>query len=244
MSRFFLSEQDTLTDSEICLRGENYHHLSRVLRARVGDAVEVCDGKGMDYFCRCSAFDKDSARLAIERSAPAVSEEGPRVTLYQCIAKGEKMEQIITRSIEMGVYRLVPVLSRFCVARPEEGKKKWERWNKIALSAAKQSGRGILPEVAPIMSIKDAIEEMAEAECAFVCYEKEEKGTLAALPLAESISFLIGSEGGLAPEEKELWEQKGIPAVTLGKRILRTENAAPYVLPILFYKSQTEVESK
>lgn len=243
MSRFFLTDGDIVGDGEIYLTGENFHHLARVLRARVGESAEVCDGKGTDYFCRCAAFGKDRATLTVERTAPSVSEQGPRVTLYQCVAKGDKMEQIITRTIEMGVYRIVPVLSRFCVARPDEADKKLQRWRKIALAAAKQSGRGILPRIEPLMDIKDAIEEMASAKQAFVCYEKEQHHTLSQLPIQEEISFLIGSEGGLAEEEAALWQQKGIPQISLGKRILRTENAAAYVLPILFYKSTTEVKS-
>lgn len=240
MSRFFLSAEDSIQQNEILLRGENFHHLARVLRARVGEQVEVCDGKGTDYFCRCAAFDKEAARLTVERSAPSAAENGPRVTLYQCIAKGEKMEQIITRCVEMGVYRIVPVLSRFCVARPEQGEKKLERWRKIALAAAKQSGRGLVPEIAPIMDIKDAVAALAHLPGAFVCYEKEQTRSLANLPAGEEYAFLIGSEGGLAEEEAALWEQACIPAVTLGTRILRTENAAAYVLPVLFYKQQTE----
>ena len=243
MSRFFLTPEDSIETNKIVLRGENHHHLSRVLRARVGEAVEVCDGKGTDYFCRCASFEKECARLSIEQVAQSAAENGPKVTLYQCIAKGEKMEQIITRTVEMGVYRIVPVLSRFCVARPEQAEKKLERWRKIALSAAKQSGRGLVPEIAPIMDIKDAIEEMATAPKAFVCFEKEEKQTLAELEMGQEVSFLIGSEGGLSDEECAMWEQKGIGAVTLGSRILRTENAAAYVLPVLFYKLQTEVRS-
>jgi len=141
--------------------------------------------------------------------------------------------------VEMGVSRIVPVLSRYCVARPE-GDKKTQRWRKVALSAAKQSGRGMVPEVTEVMDVKDAIEEMSQAELSFVCYEKEQTKTLADLPTAQRISFLIGSEGGLSEEEAALWQSKGITAVSLGKRILRTENAATYVLPVLAYKSQTE----
>ncbi len=241
MSRFFLTNEDSIGENQIVLRGENFHHLARVLRARVGDEVEVCDGKGTDYFCLAESFDKESATLSVTKSAPASAEDGPFITLYQCIAKGDKMEQIITRCTEMGVSRFVPVLSRFCVARPE-GDKKIARWQKVALAAAKQSGRGLVPEISPIIDIKEAIEQMAEQPFAFVCYEKETRGTLAQLPSAKEISFLIGSEGGFADEECALWESKKIPSVTLGKRILRTENAAAYVLPVLFYKSQTEVK--
>ncbi len=242
MSRFFLTEQDSIGEQEITLRGENFHHLARVLRARVGEAVEVCDGKGTDYYCVAEGFDKESARLRVERTSPSAAEEGPFITLYQCIAKGDKMEQIITRCTEMGVSRFVPVLSRYCVARPE-GDKKIARWQKVALSAAKQSGRGLVPEVAPIMDIADAIEEMASAELSFVCYERESERSISELPVAKEISFLIGSEGGLSEEECALWQSKGIPAITLGKRILRTENAAAFVVPVLFYKSQTEVKN-
>lgn len=239
MSRFFLTDEDSINSSEIILRGENFHHLGRVLRARVGDEVELCDGKGMDYFCVAEHFDKESATLSITKSVPSTAEDGPFITLYQCIAKGDKMEQIITRCTEMGVSRFVPVLSRYCVARPE-GDKKIARWQKVALAAAKQSGRGLVPEVCPIINIEQAIELMAKNPLSFVCYEKETCNTIANLPAAKEISFLIGSEGGFADEECALWQSKKIPSVTLGKRILRTENAAAYVLPMLAYKSQIE----
>lgn len=242
MSRFFLTSEDSLGNGEIVLRGENFHHLARVLRARVGDRVEVCDGRGTDYFCVAEAFDKESATLHIEREAESTAESGPFITLYQCVPKGDKMEQIITRCTEMGVSRFVPVQSRYCVAKVE-GDKKIARWQKVALAAAKQSGRGLVPEVCPAVDIKVAIEEMAAAELAFVCYEKESRRTAAELTVAENIAFLIGSEGGLSEEEKALWEQKNIPAITLGERILRTENAAACVVPVLFYKSQTEVKN-
>lgn len=239
MSRFFLTDEDRIDGNKIILKGENFHHLARVLRARVGEDVEVCDGKGTDYFCKAESFDKESAILSVTKSAQSSAEEGPFITLYQCIAKGDKMEQIITRCTEMGVSRFVPVLSKFCVARPE-GDKKIARWQKIALAAAKQSGRGLVPQIAPIISINEAIEQMAEAPLSFVCYEKETKKTAAELPLAKEISFLIGSEGGFSTEECALWESRGITSISLGKRILRTENAAAYILPVLFYKSQTE----
>lgn len=239
MSRFFLTDEDRIDGKKIILKGENFHHLARVLRARVGEDVEVCDGKGTDYFCKAASFDKESAILSVTKSVPSSAEEGPFITLYQCIAKGDKMEQIITRCTEMGVSRFVPVLSKFCVARPE-GDKKIDRWQKIALAAAKQSGRGLVPQIAPIVSINEAIEQMAEAPLCFVCYEKETKKTAAELPLAKEISFLIGSEGGFSTEECALWESRGITSISLGKRILRTENAAAYILPVLFYKSQTE----
>ena len=243
MSRFFLTNEDSLSEGEIILRGENFHHLARVLRARIGQRVEVCDGKGTDYFCIAQSFDKESATLKIERCEPSIAEEGPFITLYQCVPKGDKMEQIITRCTEMGISRFVPVLSRYCVARPE-GDKKIARWQKVALAAAKQSGRGLVPEVCPVMDIKDAIEEMAAEEgTAFVCYEQEKESDLSSLPVAARVAFLVGSEGGLSQEEQALWEQKEIPAITLGKRILRTENAAACVVPILFYKSQTEVKN-
>lgn len=240
MSRFFITDADILSGEHITLKGENFHHLSRVLRARVGEKVEVCDGKGTDYFCTAERFDKESALLKINRTALNTAENGPFITLYQCVAKGDKMEQIITRCIEMGVSRIVPVMSEHCVARVR-GDEKGERWRKVALSAAKQSGRGIVPEVTAVMDIKDAVREMAKSKLAFVCYEKETEHTLASLPTADEIAFLIGSEGGLSENEAKLWQTAGLGAVSLGERILRTENAAAYVLPVLFYKSQTEV---
>ncbi len=237
MNRFFLSNGDTVGEREITLTGENYIHLTRALRARIGEECIVCDGKRTDYFCRVAAVDKETVTLSIEKAAPSAGESDIGITLYQCLPKGDKMESVISRAVETGVRRIVPVVSRNCVARPERADKKVERWNRIARSAAEQCGRGILPVVADITDFSGALAMLAAHETAFICFENETERKLSGLTLTKDVGFLIGPEGGLAPEEAALWEKAGIPAVSLGRRILRTENAAAFVLPVLHYKN-------
>lgn len=238
MSRFFLNEGDTLTQNTVTLTGENYHHLTRSLRAAVGEMCDVTDGHGTDYHCRITEITAEAATLEVLSSEPGRGEVGARITVYQCLAKGDKMEQIITRCVEMGVDKIVPVESRFCIVKNENEAKKRARWQKIALSAAKQSGRSIVPEIGAVISIKQAIAALSEHNCAFVCYENEHERSLAQIAAGGEYAFLVGPEGGLAPEEQQMWEAAGIPAVSLGTRILRTENAATFVVPILQYKTE------
>ena len=235
MNRFFLSREDTVGEKEIVLTGENYIHLTRALRARIGEECVVCDGACTDYLCRVAAADKQTVTLTVERTEKTAGESDISITLYQCLPKGDKMESVISRAVEAGITRIVPVVSRNCVARPERIDKKTERWNRIAASSAGQCGRGILPRVTEIKDLGEALSMLSAHQTAFVCYENETKRRISDIPLSGDIGFLIGPEGGLAPEEAAVWEAAGLPAVTLGRRILRTENAAAFVLPILHY---------
>ena len=155
-----------------------------------------------------------------------MSESNLKITVYQCLPKGDKMEDVLHRCTPLGVTRFVPVLSsRSIGGKPNENKRK--RWEKIILSAATQSGRSILPELAEVYTFNEAIAEMREADAAFICYENSD-APLPPLPQEGSIAFLIGPEGGLAPEEADQ-----LPTCSLGRRILRTEDAAAFLLPIL-----------
>ena len=238
MSRFFLTETDRVENQSITLYGENYHHLAHVLRARTGEHITVCDGRGTDYECVLRKIDRQSAEFSVERVLPSQGESGLHITLFQCLAKGEKMEQIISRSVEMGVDKIVPVLSRFCIAKIQPGDSgKLERYQKIALSAAKQCGRGKIPQICAPVDIREAITMLSSLQNSFVCYENEKEETLLDFSFTGSeIGFLIGPEGGLAGEEEQMWRAAHIPSLSLGRRILRTENAAAFVLPILYCK--------
>ena len=238
MSRFFITETDTLAE-QIVLRGENYHHLTHVLRAAVGEKVCVCDGAGTEYECTLSAVDGQNAYLTIDQKHDALGESKLDITGFQCLAKGEKMEQIITRCVEMGVHRIVPVYSRFCIAKPT-GASKTMRYKKIALSAAKQSGRAIVPEIGDTIDFQEAVQRLCAFQNGFVCYEKETEYSLLEMEACGTqIGFLIGSEGGFSAEEAACWRAAGLRSVSLGPRILRTENAAAFVLPILYSKYGT-----
>lgn len=238
MSRFFITEMDTLAE-QIVLRGENYHHLTHVLRAVMGEKVWVCDGTGAEYECTLSAVDGQCAYLTIDQKHDALGESKLDITVFQCLPKGEKMEQIITRCVEMGVRRIVPVYSRFCIAKPT-GASKTMRYKKIALSAAKQSGRAVVPEIGDTIDFQVAVQRLCALQNGFVCYEKETENSLLEMEACGTqIGFLIGSEGGFSSDEAAFWRAAGLKSVSLGPRILRTENAAAFVLPILYSKYGT-----
>lgn len=208
------------------VEGETYRHLTRSRRMAVGDQAFFCDGKGMDYLSEMIACDRECATFQVLEQVPAVGESPLSITLYQCLPKGDKMEEVLHRCTPLGVTRFVPVISdRTIGGAPNENKRR--RWEKIVASAATQCGRSILPEIAPPMKFEDAVAEMKEADAAFICYENSQ-AALPSLPKEGSIAFLIGPEGGLTPREAE-----ALPNCTLGRRILRTEDAAAFLLPIL-----------
>ena len=166
-------------------------------------------------------------------------------TLYQAIPKGDKMGEIVEKAVECGVTRIVPVLTERCVSRPDpkamEGKR--ARWQKIAESAAKQSGRGVIPEIAPMCSFAQAVEELGHADLPLFCYEGEGTRPLAQVlreqtPVGKDVRFFIGSEGGFSQSEAEAATAAGLCPIGLGKRILRTETAAAFVLACLVYEAE------
>lgn len=222
MEHFFLP---TVPQEVFTVEGDTYRHLTRSRRMAVGDIAVFSDGKGMDYRAEMTACTKDSATFkVIERTA--VDEGNLSITVYQCLPKADKMEEVLHRCTPLGVTRFVPVKSaRSIGSAPNENKRK--RWEKIVLSAATQSGRSILPEIASVYSFTEAVEEMKQADAFFICYENSDS-PLPPLPREGSLAFLIGPEGGLTPEEAE-----SLPTCTLGRRILRTEDAAAFLLPIL-----------
>ena len=227
MEHFFLPE---VPQDVFIVEGETYRHLTRSRRMAVGDTAVFSDGKGLDYEAKLIACTKESATFEVTDRKPAVSESALSVTVYQCLPKADKMEEVLHRCTPLGVTRFVPVKSARSIGNePNENKRK--RWEKIVASAATQCGRSILPEIAPVLSFEQAMEEMKEADVAFICYENSE-APLPALPHEGSLAFLIGPEGGLTPEEAER-----LPNCTLGRRILRTEDAAAFLLPILLDRS-------
>lgn len=134
----------------LILTGENAHHAGRVLRLRVGEGVTLCDGAGMDFDCTVEAVEKEAVTCRVVSCHAADTEPKQSITLFMALPKGDKMEFIVQKAVELGVSRIVPYLSKNCVSRPDKTEKKVERWRKIAAEAAKQCGRGRLPEVAPL----------------------------------------------------------------------------------------------
>lgn len=235
MPRFFTNEID---ENNITLTGSDAVHVGRSLRMKPGEPLTVCCG-GIDYNCEISEITSDTVYLSLKEKVVCAAEPNIEVTLFQAVPKMDKLEYIIQKSVELGVSRIVPMLTRRCVSRPDERDfaKKLARLNKIAAEAAKQSGRGIIPQVTPIVSYKKALEMMKELDRNVILYEEEGGVSFGEVDLtgAKTVGLVIGSEGGFDREEAEACTAVGAAQVWLGKRILRCETAPITALSILMF---------
>ena len=211
-------------------------HARRSLRMNVGDALDLCDEQGHDLTAHIDAFDGDLVLARIDAVCDSHSEPHTKVTLYQGLPKGDKFEQIIQKSVELGVFEIVPVeMSRSIAKIGDKGDKKLARFQKIADEAAGQSERGIKPAVAAPLSFKEAVARIRrDGGKTLVCYERGGVPIKTVLsPADTAVSLVIGPEGGIAPEELHALEAAGAVAVTLGPRILRTETAPLAALAVV-----------
>lgn len=225
MPKFFCNP---VSENEIVLTGEDARHAGRVLRMKPGDPVSVSSSDGMDYQCQVERITGEEVMLRILSSAPNQSEPQVEIVLYQALPKGDKMELIVQKAVELGVSRIVPVLTHRCVSRPDAKsmEKKRQRWQKIADEAAKQCGRGRLVQVAPLLSFREAVQEAAQLETALLCYEKGGRRLNdIVLPSASQVGIFVGAEGGFEEQEAQYAASQGICAATLGRLILRCETA-------------------
>lgn len=235
MPRFFVPD---LSGDVLTLSGEDGRHAAKSLRCRVGEELELCDGRGAECLCAVAAVEGDTLTLRVVERRPSRGELPCRVSLYQALPKGDKLELIVQKAVELGAAEIVPVLTQRCVSRPDSRavEKKRERLRKIALEAAKQSGRGVVPQVAPLLDFPAALAEMARAACPLFFYEGggEPLGkALSARP--GSIALMVGPEGGFDPAEAQAARDAGLRVCTLGPRILRCETAPLYALSAIGY---------
>lgn len=242
MPKFFVTS-DKINDDRIIIDSEDAKHISRVLRMGEGDMLTVCDSQGTDYEAEIVSLGQQEIVCKINSKSASVSEPDIKVTLFQGLPKASKMEYIIQKTTELGITEIVPAKLSRCVVKIDNKKdesKKLDRWQKISESAAKQSGRGIIPKISPIMTLDEIIEKSKEFDLFFVPYECEEQKTLREVLLSKkdvkSAGFLIGPEGGFDIAETEKLRNAGIDTVTLGKRILRTETAGEAVLAMTMYE--------
>lgn len=240
MPKFFIDVPPT--GDTIPLTGDTARHITRVLRMHAGEAITLCDGIGTDYDCVLTHVGPDAACARITDTRPSDSEPSVQITLYMALPKADKMELIVQKSTELGVTTIVPFLSSRCVSRPDARalEKKQARWGKIAAEAAKQCGRGRIPQVLPAMAIEKAVCHAAQSSLALLLYEAEqERGLRACLGegIPDTVSLMVGPEGGFAPEEVRLATAAGLQSVSLGKRILRCETAPIAALSAILYES-------
>ena len=239
MPKFFFHKND-ISLGQVQLFGDDEKHIKTVLRAREVEELTRCDGEGRDYQCRIVSLER-GVLLDILSKEVCETEPKTKITLYQGLPKADKMELIIQKCVELGVDRIVAVSTeRAIVKLDKKESKKLERWQKIAEAAAKQSGRGKIPEIGQqVLKFKEAVAEAKELDGAIIPYEKEQETGIRQFVQGfrgESIGVFIGPEGGFAEEEIALAQENGITPITLGKRILRTETAGMTTAAILLYE--------
>jgi 16S rRNA (uracil1498-N3)-methyltransferase len=246
MPRFF-AETEQIGPDIVILTGDDAHHISRALRMAAGERIIVCDGQGTDLLCELSAFLPDRVEAKILKRYPSETEPPYRAVLYQGLPKSDKFDTIIQKAVECGVWSVIPFESERCVVRlrEEDQAKKTVRRNRIAQEAAKQCGRGIVPQVKEGTSFREALRQAATADLGLFCYEGEKTRSLAgvlrdAAPVLKRkdrpvISVMVGSEGGFSEAEAEQAAEAGMIPVGLGPRILRTETVAAVVLGCLSF---------
>lgn len=241
MHRFFVSRENIFKDG-IAIEGDDVQHISRVLRLEEGDKIVLCDQKGTDYTVAIESISKHSIRTTIIDKEPSKGEPSIDVVLYQGVPKSTKMDLIIQKCTEMGITRIVPVMTARTVVKLESQKdeaKKVARWTKIAEEAAKQSKRGIVPKIEMPMTLEKALQDSKTIDLALIPYELEKETSVkAALQTKEphSVGFFVGPEGGFDTFEIDKAKQNGVIPVTLGNRIMRTETAGFAILTCIMYQ--------
>ncbi len=235
MSRFFTED---IAGDTARITGEDVRHLSRVLRLRAGDTVDICDGAGTDYTGVITAVGQDEVTCALSGAHPSPTEPRCRVTLFQALPKTGKMEVIVQKCVELGVAAVTPVVTERCVAVPtRDFENKRVRYQRVAAEAAKQSRRGIIPPVSGVLPLRQV--DFSRFDTVLAAYEEERTTSLkAALAggAGESIALIIGPEGGLESEEVAWLTAAGAVSVSLGPRILRTETAGMAMLAQVLYE--------
>lgn len=242
MHRFYVGTEN-IEDNRIVITGSDVNHIKNVLRLNKGEKIVICDGQGQDYYCIIDNVAKEQVIAVIEDKQKANTELRTKIYLFQGLPKKDKMEFIVQKAVELGVYEIVPVKMKRTIVKIDNEKKeraKLNRWQTIANEASKQSRRGILPNVHEIISYKEAIDMAKELEYVILPYELAENMEYTRKSIEEaskcsSIGIFIGPEGGFDEEEVSFAKEIGIKTITLGNRILRTETAGLTALAMLMY---------
>lgn len=246
MPKFFI-ESKNIENNIITIQGKDVNHIKNVLRRKKGDRIEVCDKTTQqDYLCEINNLEEEKIICNILKKIENNIESKIKVTIYQGLPKSDKMELVIQKSVELGVYEITPVEMKRCVVKLNEKdkNKKIERWQKISEVASKQSGRNIIPKINDVIKISKICEICSQYDIFIVAYEDEKENTLKQelkkLTKQQNkeinIGVLIGPEGGLDSKEVESLQNNGAKIVTLGQRILRTETVALNILSIIMYE--------
>lgn len=240
MPRFFIDIPPE--DGTAVVTGEDAHHMLKVLRMKPGESLTLCDSRGSDYACTFVQVAPEGAVCRVEGVSRSRGEPDVCVTLFMGLPKGDKMDFIVQKAVELGAAEIVPFLAERSVSRPDAKtlRKKCERWRKIAREAAMQCGRGCVPSVGEPVTQAQAAQMAAGSDAPLFLYEDErEHGIRQALAgrRPATVSLMIGPEGGFAPQEAQTAVQAGMLSVSLGPRILRCETAPLAALSAVMYET-------
>ena len=248
MPKFFVT-QEQIKENRIYIEGQDVNHIKKVLRAQIGDNIEICDKiTQKNYECKIEELSERKIECVINKELETKTESNIEITIFQGLPKSDKMELVIQKSVELGAFEIIPVKTERCIVKLDNKAEanKINRWNKISEVAAKQCGRDYIPKVKEVVDINDICNLYLNYDILLVAYEKEEKNSLKdeLLKLKEKvktsgkikIGVLIGPEGGLDIKEIEKLKQIGAKIITLGRRILRTETVALNVLSNIMYE--------
>ena len=238
MPRFFI---DTPQGQNVIIKGQDAVHIGKSLRMKIGDELTLCCN-GVEYISVITEISADWVSCLITSSQPSAAEPNIRLHLFQALPKSDKMDFIVQKCVELGAARIVPVSTRRTIVKLDAKKEasRRKRWSGISESAAKQSGRGVLPEITGVKSFQEALKEAEALDVCLIPYERAEdmartREVLGSIVPGASIGIFIGPEGGFEEEEVEKAMEAGAKAITLGRRILRTETAGMAVLAVLGY---------
>lgn len=244
MYQFFVEpNQINIPDKRVVITGSDVNHIKNVLRMKAGEELNVSNGQdGKEYRCGIVSLEEECIVCELRFIKEDNVELPARIYLFQGLPKADKMELIIQKAVELGVYEIIPVAAKRCVVKLEDKKaaSKLARWQGIAEAAAKQSKRGIIPRIHEVMSFRDAVKMASDMDVRLIPYELAEgmertRKLIGALQPGQSIAVFIGPEGGFEESEIEMAEESGIESITLGRRILRTETAGLTVLSWIGY---------
>jgi 16S rRNA (uracil1498-N3)-methyltransferase len=231
MARFFVPRRN-LRDNRGLIDGQELVHLRKVLRLGPGDPITLFDDSGWEHEAVIRALGAQQGELEILRSYQPERESPVQITLAVALTKGEKMDFIVEKATELGVQTIIPFVSSYSIPRLDESKivKRGERWQKIALSAAKQCGRTRMPEISPVFEYRKLLDDAPAQTLKLICWEKEQQRSLYQVHEqrrdVEAVLIVIGPEGGFTAEEAQMAQRQGFEPVELGRRILRAETAA------------------
>ena len=241
MARFFVN-RDKIEENRIIIDGADAHHIARSLRMAEGDEAVVCDGFGKEYLCTLTKIRDDECICQINEEISSGAESPVSITLCMAYPKGDKLETVIQKAVELGANKIIPFESSRCIKRPkaEKADKQTARLQRIAEEAAKQCGRAKIPLVTSPMSYRAMLAEAVKSKISLFCYENEDgftiKKALSGREIPNSISIIVGSEGGFSSSEAKEAADAGCISVTLGNRILRCETAPDYALSAISYE--------